>query len=505
MTLSPHSSQFTIGSQQMVGGLQIPGVSSSLIGGPVGGYGRGFGIRGDSGVGARADEGGFLEDDLGFEVAADGTLHFSDPPAPAPRQPAGPSGWVDRTDLGSVSSRVGHEHEDRQLDHQIVSTYRTSSKISLTLSQFGQPDDDGFMPLQDDYALGTDLEAFPPRDAQVQQQTTSETADAPMRKRARAAPKIIAPDATLELRNGDLARWNTDYVANMQEVIKHKQASRIATIAKKNAEHWVLGTGCLSGLSQGSLSTLSQADRLIPRPLEMFSGAKLLEALTGIKLLPGGEKRGRGDEDAEGNLRKRSRGLEPSSDELARGGFDDDGYMPMMGDEYTGIEQGREAPTPLDDRHLSSAFPWNQSAGSRRPTSVFGSASLAGAGAQPGLVSRRGSRLQTASPLIGRGLQALPSAGLDELQQQGLYSDELGAAGDIAMTGPDDFELFGAAAQVDTQTAAQSQWQRAALDGESVNFLAFVQAGVEEADQLREQAGPGDEEDDALKLSLIHI
>jgi len=112
----------------MVGGLQIPGVSSSLIGGPVGGYGRGFGIRGDSGVGARAGGGGFLEDDLGFEVAADGTLHFNDPPAPAPapRQPAGPLARVDRTDLGSVSSRVRHEHEGGQLDQQIVSTYPTS-------------------------------------------------------------------------------------------------------------------------------------------------------------------------------------------------------------------------------------------------------------------------------------------------------------------------------------------------------------------------------------------
>ena len=68
--------------------------------------------------------------------------------------------------------------------------------------------------------------------------------------------------------------------------------------------------------------------------------------------------------------------------------------------------------------------------------------------------------------------------------------------------GEDEFELFGPAAQVDTQTAAQTQWQRSALDGESVNFLAFVQAGIEQADQIRDQAVPGDEEDEAVRGSV---
>lgn len=352
------------------------------------------------------------------------------------------------------------------------------------------------MPLQDDYAFGPEAEAFPSREAadqHPQQHTTSETAEAPLRRRARAAPKVIAPDATLELRNGDLARWNTDYAANMQEALRHKQAGKAAAIAKRNAAYWVLGTG--------TLSALSQADRLVQGPLDMFSGAKLLEALTGVRLAPAGEKRGRDEEETEAVRRVRSRTLEPSSDELGRGAFQDDGYMPMGGDDYTmGIEQGREAPTPLDDRHLSSIFPWNQSTGSRRPTGVFGSTSVAGAGAQFGPLSRRGSRLQSASPLLGRGLSGQDIGGNDELQQ-GLYSDQPG--GDIGMTGlNDDFELFGPAAEVDTQTAAQSQWQRAALDGESVNFLAFVQAGIEEADQIREQAAPGDEEDEALKGSV---
>lgn len=351
------------------------------------------------------------------------------------------------------------------------------------------------MPLQDDYMIGAEAEAFSPRDAaeQRQQHVTSEVADAPLRRRARPAPKVIAPDTTLELRNHDLAHWNTDYVANMQDVIKQKEAGRAAAIAKKNAEHWVLGTT--------SLSMLGQSDRLVEGPLGMFSGARLLEALTGFKLTYSGEKRGRDEEDMEDDRRVRSRGLEPSSDEVGLGGFADDGFMPMMGDDYTGIEQGRGAPTPLDDRRLSSILPWNQSTGSRRPTGVFGSTSVAGAGVQLAPLGRRGSRLQSGSPLVGRGLPGADLRSMDELRQE-LYSDEMGGADDVDMMDLDDFELFGPAAQVDTQTAAQSQWQRAILDGECLNFLEFVQAGIEEADQGREQTTAGDEDDEVLKGSV---
>ncbi|KAI7656155.1 hypothetical protein KC318_g12583, partial [Hortaea werneckii] len=190
--------------------------------------------------------------------------------------------------------------------------------------------------------------------------------------------------------------------------------------------------------------------------------------------------------------------------ELGRGADEfGDGYIPTVGDDYTGmgIEQGREAPTPLDERHLSSTFPWNQSAGSRRPTSVFGSASLPGAH-QPatdgGLASRRGSRLQTASPLLGRGL---PDTDTDQLPHMDMRSD-LGGLDDLAMTGLDDFELYGPAAQVDTQTAAQSQWQRAALDSESTNFFSFVQAAIAEADVARAAVALGDEEMEEMDGSV---
>ena len=170
--------------------------------------------------------------------------------------------------------------------------------------------------------------------------------------------------------------------------------------------------------------------------------------------------------------------------------------MPLLGDDT--IEQGREAPTPLDDRHLSSMMPWNQSAGSRRPTGLFSgqgfptSASLGGAGGQLGLIGRRGSRLTSASPLMGRGVAG---GDVDDFQLPGIE-------GNVGMTGADEFELFGRAAEVDTQTAGQSQWQRAALDGESKHFLEFVQTGVQGMDQARDQTGMDDEEDETLKGTI---
>jgi hypothetical protein len=97
--------------------------------------------------------------------------------------------------------------------------------------------------------------------------------------------------------------------------------------------------------------------------------------------------------------------------------------------------------------------------------------------------------LLTASPLGGRGFEI------------GNEDDDLHPGGSnayLGATAEDDFELFGPAAQVDTQTAAESQWVRAALDGESANFLEFVKAGIDEADQMRAAAPLGDEEDENM-------
>jgi meiotic recombination protein REC8, fungi type len=329
------------------------------------------------------------------------------------------------------------------------------------------PDADAGAPIMSDGRA-----AVVPEDGPVQV-TSEETAEAPLRRRARPAPRAVPFDRTMELHNSDLARWNNEYVTNMNDAIRLKNAVRATTIAKKNAEFWMLTPS-----TQG--------------PLGIFSGVQLLEALTGRTLPSSGEKRQREDDNSSDHDRRvRSRG-ELSSDEIGRAAQEDD-FMPIMGDET--IEQGREAPTPLDDRHLSSMMPWNQSAGSRRPTALFSGVNQptsASMGGPLDAVARRRSRLTSASPLMGRGVMA---GDLDDFQLGGSQID-------IGMTAGDDFELFGPAAGVDTQTAAQSQWQRAVLDSESDHFLEFVQAGIKEMNEARATALVGDEEDETSQGTI---
>jgi meiotic recombination protein REC8 len=347
-----------------------------------------------------------------------------------------------------------------------------------------QPDDGEFVVAQDDGYMVDQNEAAPmqgePEELELEHEIiASESASADQRRRYRTGPKVIPLDDNIELHNRDISVWNQRYKENMSAALSHKRAHRLVTLAKKNAEHWILGAGN---------SDLLQADR---GPLNMFTGIKLLEAMTGLDLTVGGKKRAREDDPASDDSRRvRSRG-EPSSDEVGRGfGPQDDGFMPMMGDDT--VEQGREQPTPLDDRQLSSLFPWNQSTGSRRPTALFSAGGTSAIGALPlPAISRRGSRLLTASPLLGRGF---PAAGNDTDYDLNLP----GSAAGIDPTATDEFELFGPAAQVDTQTAAESQWVRKALDGESANFLEFVKAGIEELDLERDAAPPGDEEGENL-------
>ena len=105
----------------------------------------------------------------------------------------------------------------------------------------------------------------------------------------------------------------------------------------------------------------------------------------------------------------------------------------------------------------------------------------------PGSLDRRVSRLTSASPLLGRGTHRLGSLDLNSHDNE---DDLLG--GRLMSDDPalEDFQLYGPAAAVDTQTAAQSQWVKAALDQESTNFLDFVKGELETSGE--------DEDDDEL-------
>ena len=143
-------------------------------------------------------------------------------------------------------------------------------------------------------------------------------------------------------------------------------------------------------------------------------------------------------------------------------------------------------------------MPWNISAslrGSRAgsiarggPASITGFPTSAGqpgslpSGVITGSLDRR-SRVTSASPLVGRGRERFSSIDLPIQEAH----DEL-AGGDISFLGGggggggsgagDDFQLYGPAAAVTTQQAAESQWMRATLDQESNNFLEFVKTEI---------------------------
>ena len=109
------------------------------------------------------------------------------------------------------------------------------------------------------------------------------------------------------------------------------------------------------------------------------------------------------------------------------------------------------------------------------PTSAGGPSSAPHVPGIPGTLDRRGSRITSASPLVGRGLERLSSL---ELPTHEGDDDLLGARVSSSDQGGDDFQLYGPGAGVDTQTAAQSQWTKAALDQESFNFLEYLRADI---------------------------
>lgn len=151
-----------------------------------------------------------------------------------------------------------------------------------------------------------------------EEETPSTGISAPHR-RVRA-PKLLDFDDRPGLTNDELRQWNEGYLSNMKEASGAKYAYKLAHQAKKNAEHWVLGQG-IGGVGSG----LGQDHAT--GPLNMFSGAVLLAALTGRQLSPAGVKHARsssaqGDaEEAERRVRARE---EEEGQQVGPGAADED-------------------------------------------------------------------------------------------------------------------------------------------------------------------------------------
>ncbi|KAL2007435.1 hypothetical protein VTN00DRAFT_8873 [Thermoascus crustaceus] len=339
-----------------------------------------------------------------------------------------------------------------------------------------------------------------------------QTRETAMRRNKKRAPLNLPIDERQELRNADLAQWNNEYLRNMAVASKQKEQNRMVTQTRRNAAFWVFGQGIGSvGVGLGTSH--------VAHPLDQFSGEQLLATLQGQEPRSRGRKRRHGsvDESSEpGSKGRRVRPREEGDENPQHVSRGEEGMVSTDGDGimHEDVEIGRHGPPSLHDDH-SSQMPWNLTAsirGSRHGSSVglphpFGSLGEFSSRGGPGPLSatgfrRPGSRLTSASPLAGRGL-GLDLAGHDALSSLSIPGNEgddldilggfdlntylegeLDAGRRAATAGAgaeahDSFQLFGPAAAVDTQTAAQSQWLAAMLDQESRNFLEFVRNRIE--------------------------
>ncbi|PQE05015.1 transient receptor potential ion channel protein [Rutstroemia sp. NJR-2017a BBW] len=319
---------------------------------------------------------------------------------------------------------------------------------------------------------------------------SSSSASAPLLFRARKprTKKPLPVDQTQELRNSDLAAWQREYVDTQMALSAAKVVLKEQAKAKGNAWTFVWGAGINGvGVKVGVAGELGG-----------FWGKGLMGVV-------GGKRKG-GGEDGVGRKRMRESPRSLIEDaELPRNGNSQD----QDGDNYAqGIQidndpfgtpelerardaQGRELP---DYPSSAAAMPWNVSAAKVVSSSVRGASSL-----RLGMGSM-GARGVSASPLVGRGRMGLAEGERDESQvlwgRDDVDDNGLGLGGDLEgsmYSGMGmgfrsdsfdatsmDFEIFGPAANVDTQTAAGSQWVRGVLDVEGENFLEFVRGRVGE-------------------------
>lgn len=438
------------------------------------------------------DEQGLL-DDLDFEFDADGGMVDVDAEELERRRtgvyPIG-TGRLESDSAASGRVRRDHEH----------------ARAGRSASEGLDDDGDFIMQMDDDMNILPDAEAFPthPRvQPHVDQESTivesSVSAEVPMRRRKAKASAVVSDrDIRLELPRVEISEWQQDYVSNMA-LAKQKKAMRgVHQNAITNASIFVWVNGI------GGIGKIIRSAGNVPHPLDIFRGDKLKQLITGIETLPTvGRKRARSvfdEDDAVGarNVRTRPDLEEP---QLPRA-VEDDAFMPNFDDDMlpppddSTAELGREALSPLADHH-SSAMPWNIS------TSLhsfrLGSSSLPRGPARQSSVlqGRPGSRLTSASPLLGRG-RLLSETDADRTH----LSPSRGASTSVVEV--EEFEAFGPSAAVDTQTAQNSQWLAEALETESFNFLEFVRCsaaeeGIDEVGRENQESQDTDDGNDGEK------
>jgi meiotic recombination protein REC8 len=219
-----------------------------------------------------------------------------------------------------------------------------------------------------------DLVSSPSSGKRSSEDPSVDSAKAPNKRRKTRTKKKIALDKTLVLASDDMRRMRDSYLDNMAASIRHMDVHKGVIQARKNAKHFLFGTGIMGvGNGLGSFGLISS--------LEEFSGDALMEKITGS--FPAITQKRRREDAEKTNQDDQSPKRVREDDEVGRGqeehiyNFDED--MPEEGRSSSGVEIGRDAPSALPD-FPSSAMPWNVSASvgsrqrglsSRRPGSMI--------------------------------------------------------------------------------------------------------------------------------------
>ncbi|KAL9602026.1 MAG: hypothetical protein Q9219_002135 [cf. Caloplaca sp. 3 TL-2023] len=505
--LSPHSQRTSLSSQQASDesafGLIIP--SSEGGAGDLGGFvipsSEQASVQRSAGAG---DPFGEAEDDFnldpGFMFDNEGNIiNFGEDLLPAQPEPLLPAAGHIRSESEASAQMRQEMQQGLQASQPEVSTKMGCFQRPTKMQQLRDLMDlDINFPRADDEDLVLpQAEAFPPLGPRrpagtVPPDESFDVAFAPQ-QRKRREPKELPVDITQELRSADLTQWNNEYLVNMDNAKKAKIQHKSTSVAKQNAVFWVYGAGI------GSIGAGTGVTQMKGPLAKMFAGDALIQALTGASASVAGSKRSRSREQGEEtDSEVRRVRMREGEKELGRAqGFhlEDDDTMALPGSEA--IEMGRHVRPSLED---TSQFPWNRSAslrGSRQGSAIqgrgFGSSvgGFATSGGRPssiapvvgpGSLERRASRITSASPLIGRGIERFHDLEIPQFDD----NDLLG--GPSTSVAGDDFQMYGPAAGVDTQTAAQSQWLRAALDTESNNFLEFIKMEISSKAAAAEEA-----------------
>ncbi|EZF32311.1 hypothetical protein H109_06225 [Trichophyton interdigitale MR816] len=328
-------------------------------------------------------------------------------------------------------------------------------------------------------------------------QVSSETGEVKAPFRRRKLPRMFGIDEPAELRNSDLAQWNSDYAENMAAAAKAKIQNKLITIAKKNAAFWVLGAGIGAvgaGLGAGA----------VLHPLAAFSGDQLLASLTGAPCKERRRKRNHDgkDEDADaGVVGKKARTRQDGEPELGLGEAVevDEGPGLVVED----IEVGRQAPSSLRDDDLSN-MPWNITASIRSKSSAYSRQIFASGGVfssiggprsvvSPGpdglpsasnaatLAAFRRGRLRSPSPLAGRG--GMTNIHLPSDQDIGI--DTFSGIG----CGEGDGQPGEQLDHDERGSVQRPKWlNSSSLDQETINFYEYLQTRIEEEEEEHDNA-----------------